>query len=241
MVNSNFCPPLDLLVRNPMVNSNFCPPLDLLVRNPMVNSNFCPPLDLLVRNPMVNSNFWVMEADMWADLSILARWSNPTFDREQVICNLCNGVWLQPATTICGPTFDREQVICILCKVVWVQPATTFCGHTFCSRCLMNRLKNCMDCPKCGKVVDREKIMKFNEAAESLLSNYKAEQHVSDEEWVLFIGAKKHCTPPPLTEDDGVSCDLPLPKPSEYFIIILYVPLQSCLDYLNLSYPDEQL
>ena len=61
---------------------------------------------------------------MWADLLILARWSNPTFDREQVLCILCNGVWCQPATT--------------------------YCGHTFCRSCL---LKGHTNCPKCGEEI----------------------------------------------------------------------------------------
>ena len=147
-----------------------------------------PPLDLLVR--MVNSNFWLMEADLWADLLIVARWSNPTIKREDVLCILCSGVW--------------------------EQPVTTFCDHTFCRRCLMEELESSKDCPECGKVVDLEKVKKVNKLAETLLSIYKTERHVSDEEWDTFCNSAKFHSPLP-HNSGSVSCDLPVHKPSEFY------------------------
>ena len=137
-----------------------------------LRSGWGPPLDLLVR--MVNSNFWVMEADMWADLLILARWSNPTINREDVLCNIC--------------------------KDVWIQPTTLFCGHVFCASCLQTWINDQhKECPSCHKEI--KGVMTFSEAAEKLLMHYHKERRVSFEKFnSTCIKACISCEPPPHQE-----------------------------------------
>ncbi len=58
-----------------------------------------PPLDSIN-----NSKYWMLKADKWADLLIICLWANPTtytIDTSDVLCSICENVWIQPVTTSC--------------------------------------------------------------------------------------------------------------------------------------------
>ncbi|KAE8451913.1 hypothetical protein EG329_002754 [Mollisiaceae sp. DMI_Dod_QoI] len=43
----------------------------------------------------------------------------------------------------------REELDCQICRNIYLDPYTTVCGHTFCRKCIQSVLENTLSCPAC--------------------------------------------------------------------------------------------
>ncbi|TKR81137.1 hypothetical protein L596_015065 [Steinernema carpocapsae] len=67
-------------------------------------------------------------------------------------------VQMPPASgDLSRPSSSSKHYNCPICQKIFMQPYSTVCGHTFCSPCIMNLLHTgeCPKCPICGTQLDK--------------------------------------------------------------------------------------
>lgn len=74
----------------------------------------------------------------------------------------------------------EQELECQICLDLLVEPVTTMCGHTFCKLCLLRYLKDKINCPMCRKLILQSKdTLNKNVVLENLIKSKYKDQYES--------------------------------------------------------------